>query len=658
MRPPAGMAELRRVGRRPDRLREVEPLLAGQLVELVAGWGRPAARRPRSPGQPSGTARRSVGPVRVVAVAAGSRMATMPDRFTSARFVGREREFARLADALDAAAAGRPATLLLADSGGLGTAASSTRPSDGSPVWPSRSRSIRCRPTDARERRSVRPRRARASSALVADLADPELADGSWRPAPRSWSACCLARRRASPASGLLPARPMVIEPERRQTSRARSRPRRPLSSGGADVRSWSSSRTSIASTPATRSLADLPRPGVARPARSASWRPTSPTTSSGSPAPRHPRRHGDGSRPPGATTLQPLGRDELAELIDGVEGERPSASVLLLVAERSRGSPLRRRGAAGRSARALGRLADRIARRPRDGPIVRSLARVSPCPAAARPGRRPGDRVDELAAASAAFERMADDRRHARPPRRVAVTGCSMPTWRRASPRRSSTASSWSSEARLAAWTARAACSPRAGAGSAMSSSGGPSSPTCCPHLRPRHHAAVAAAAVDRPAVAVPHWLAAHQPAAARAAAIAAAEEAAAMRRAGRRPGVAGARPRADRRGRSRSTGPGVRAPPPVATICRCSRRRPPRRRSRRAGRPAPSRSPRPPSRPSTSAGTGSGWPSCRSDSVSTVGRRATTTGRSWRSGAPSASCLVRRARSGPASWGRWPSC
>ncbi len=38
---------------------------------------------------------------------------------------------------------------------------------------------------------------------------------------------------------------------------------------------------------------------------------------------------------------LQPLDRDELAALIEGIQGERASASLLLLVAERSGGLPL-----------------------------------------------------------------------------------------------------------------------------------------------------------------------------------------------------------------------------------------------------------------------------------------------------------------------------
>jgi DNA-binding CsgD family transcriptional regulator/tetratricopeptide (TPR) repeat protein len=45
--------------------------------------------------------------------------------------------------------------------------------------------------------------------------------------------------------------------------------------------------------------------------------------------------------RQPDRLTLAPLGRDELARLIESIEGSRPSASVLVVVAERSGGRPL-----------------------------------------------------------------------------------------------------------------------------------------------------------------------------------------------------------------------------------------------------------------------------------------------------------------------------
>ena len=48
-----------------------------------------------------------------------------------------------------------------------------------------------------------------------------------------------------------------------------------------------------------------------------------------------------DGPRPPERVTLAPLDRDELAAVIEGIEGERAAASLLLLVAERSGGLPL-----------------------------------------------------------------------------------------------------------------------------------------------------------------------------------------------------------------------------------------------------------------------------------------------------------------------------
>jgi DNA-binding CsgD family transcriptional regulator/tetratricopeptide (TPR) repeat protein len=45
--------------------------------------------------------------------------------------------------------------------------------------------------------------------------------------------------------------------------------------------------------------------------------------------------------RPPARLTLEALGRDELARLIEAIEGERPSASVLVVIVERSGGRPL-----------------------------------------------------------------------------------------------------------------------------------------------------------------------------------------------------------------------------------------------------------------------------------------------------------------------------
>jgi DNA-binding CsgD family transcriptional regulator/tetratricopeptide (TPR) repeat protein len=48
-----------------------------------------------------------------------------------------------------------------------------------------------------------------------------------------------------------------------------------------------------------------------------------------------------DAARPPVAIDLAPFGRDELAALVTAVEGDRPSASLVLLAVERSAGNPL-----------------------------------------------------------------------------------------------------------------------------------------------------------------------------------------------------------------------------------------------------------------------------------------------------------------------------
>ncbi len=48
-----------------------------------------------------------------------------------------------------------------------------------------------------------------------------------------------------------------------------------------------------------------------------------------------------DAAEPPDRLELGPLSRDELSDLVAGIEGERPTAAVLLLVAERSGGNPL-----------------------------------------------------------------------------------------------------------------------------------------------------------------------------------------------------------------------------------------------------------------------------------------------------------------------------
>ncbi len=120
-----------------------------------------------------------------------------------------------------------------------------------------------------------------------------------------------------------------------------------------------------------------------------------------------------DAPEPPTSLSLAPLGRDELAELIAGVEGDRPTASVLLLVSERSRGNPLIAEEllAARRelsSASLTGTLASLVrARLALRSPECRRVLRLL------APAERPMSRT-ELARVAAAFE---DG--HLRPPPR-----------------------------------------------------------------------------------------------------------------------------------------------------------------------------------------------------------------------------------------------
>ena len=120
------------------------------------------------------------------------------------------------------------------------------------------------------------------------------------------------------------------------------------------------------------------------------------------------------GLRPPVRIDLAPLARREIAGLIEGIEGERPSASVVVLVAERSAGSPLvveelmaARRDL--RSASLTGSLADIVAARlARRTPECRRLLRL--LATADRPISR-----ERVAAASAALE---EEVGHGLPPR------------------------------------------------------------------------------------------------------------------------------------------------------------------------------------------------------------------------------------------------
>ncbi|HSO30212.1 MAG TPA: AAA family ATPase, partial [Candidatus Sulfomarinibacteraceae bacterium] len=224
-----------------------------------------------------------------------------------------------------------------------------------------------------------------------------------------------------------------------------------------------------------------------------------------------------DAADPPERLTLGPLVRDELAGLIAGVEGTRPTASLLLIVAERSGGIPLlaeevlaARRELSGvspgTSLEAL--VAARLSRRSPDCNRVLRLLGTAELPVS----------PDELAAADEALTRIAGPRspRRAVAARRTGANGSHDPGLR-----------AGVDEAREAGFLAarddgllevRHDLIARAIVAGLL------------PDQHRLHHEALAEALVARPGAAAPHWLAAHETARARAAFLAAAHAAAAL--------------------------------------------------------------------------------------------------------------------------------
>ncbi len=329
----------------------------------------------------------------------------MPVRFSSGRFVGRERELARLAGALEAAVDGRSSTLLVSGGGGLGASRLLDEAERRIAGLPEDLVVVRCRALPGRSGDPYAPV-VTGLGTLVAGFDDRELARVAGIGAEELAKLLPATVDRLG-ALGLLPARPTVTEPERRQTRMLESilglliriGERTPVVLALEDLQSADAGTRALATF-----LARVSRPG--RLCVVATYQPDELTRS-------HPLRTAlaemaDGAAPPTELTLQPFDRDELAELIEGIEGERPSASVLLLVAERSGGNALvaeellaARRELAGASLTGsleelvMARLAQRT---PECRRILRLLA----------PAGEPLT-LEELATASAAFERTAD---------------------------------------------------------------------------------------------------------------------------------------------------------------------------------------------------------------------------------------------------------
>lgn len=262
----------------------------------------------------------------------------MPARYSSAQFVGRERELTRIATALERAAGGRTTSMLLTGTAGLGATRLLDEVEQRLADLDEEFRVIRCSHETSFPGEPYGPVIA-GFLPVLANLDDAELAavvDPVAEPIARLLPS--LEPRLAG--LGLLPDRPWIVDPERRQARLLeallgcieRLGQRAPVLVILEDLHTADFGTRALATF-----LARITRPG--RVAVIATYQPDEVTRD-------HPLRDdlaamAEASEPPATLALDPLGRDALAGLIEGIEERRPSASQLLLVAERSKGNPL-----------------------------------------------------------------------------------------------------------------------------------------------------------------------------------------------------------------------------------------------------------------------------------------------------------------------------
>jgi DNA-binding CsgD family transcriptional regulator/tetratricopeptide (TPR) repeat protein len=265
-------------------------------------------------------------------------MGAMPAGFTSATFVGRESAFARIAPALEATAAGVPTTVLLEGTGGIGasrflTEATSRLAALDEPFTVLRGRAVPAGTDEpyAPILRAIRPTLLAASDAELVELLGPGIEDGL-RLVPELHTRLVRA--------GALPEHRTVTSPERRQARLLegilgvliRLGERQPVVLVLEDLHHADAGTHAFATF-----LARVQRPR--RVCLIATFQPDEVTRSH--PLTEELSTMTAARRPPERLTLEPLDRDELADLIEAIEGERPTGSALVLVAERSRGIPL-----------------------------------------------------------------------------------------------------------------------------------------------------------------------------------------------------------------------------------------------------------------------------------------------------------------------------
>jgi DNA-binding CsgD family transcriptional regulator/tetratricopeptide (TPR) repeat protein len=331
----------------------------------------------------------------------------MPAGFTSARFVGRESAFTRLAPALEAATAGVSTTVLIEGTGGVGVSrflseATTRLTALDEPFTVLRGRSVPAGTDEpyAPILQALRPTLAALSDDELVNLLGPGVED-HLRLMPELHVR--LAR------AGAVPAQPSVTSAERRQARLlegilgllGRLGARQPVMLVLEDLHHADAGTRALATF-----LAQVQRPH--RVCFVVTYQPDEVTRS-------HPLSADvlamtGARRPAERFRIEPLGRDELADLIQGIEGERPTGSALVLAAERSGGIPLiveelvaARRELSG--ALLTGRFEDLV--------IARLALRSPECRRVLRllaPAGRPLT-IAELADVAAAYELTADGR-------------------------------------------------------------------------------------------------------------------------------------------------------------------------------------------------------------------------------------------------------
>ncbi len=265
-------------------------------------------------------------------------MAAMPAGFTSARFVGRESAFARLAPALEAATAGNATTVLIEGSGGVGvsrflTEAASRLTALVEPFTILRGRSMPAGTDEpyAPVLQALRPILTSVPDDELVALLGPGVED-HLRLLPELHGR--LARL------GAIPERPSVTSAERRQARLlegilgvlGRLGERQPVLLVLEDLHRADAGTRAFATF-----LAQVQR--HRRVCFVASFQPDELTRSHPLTADVVAMTHA--RRPAERHRIEPLGRGELSDLIEGIEGERPTGSALVLFAERSGGVPL-----------------------------------------------------------------------------------------------------------------------------------------------------------------------------------------------------------------------------------------------------------------------------------------------------------------------------